>query len=107
MRKLLVLIGLVLVITAPAFALWNPTQSEMYVVTLNTTTYTEIITRNANTIYNPGAYDIKLASASTASTTNRFTIKAATYLENITINSRLYGLATDTNSVTIEIWTGK
>ncbi|MFA6315705.1 MAG: hypothetical protein WC648_05060 [Candidatus Paceibacterota bacterium] len=107
MRKILILIGLI--ITCSGFDLSAEPSSipGAYQITLNTTTFVAITIARKICFYNPGSYDIKLATTSTPSAANRFTIKAATYINPIEVNAILYAIATDTNSLTLEAFTAK
>ena len=103
MKRLLLLLAILII---PVLGYCYTTPGGNYSVTLNTTTFTTQtgLINNTVVLYNPGAYDIKLATASSSVAAARTTIKAASYFPvPILIQTNLYFLATDTNSATIEI----
>jgi hypothetical protein len=105
--KVFIVAILSLMFSSVVFAEPSP-YGEAYVVTLNTTTFTVLPVGRTRNLYNPGAYDIKIASASTSATSARFTVKAATYLPcPVLINNNLYAIATDSNSVSLEVLVAK
>jgi hypothetical protein len=103
MKKLLCLIPLLCICTSAQCS--DPSSIVgMYVITTNTTTFTAVGTPGRYAyLYNPGTKDIKIASATTSSSTAQYTVKAATYFPYpIAFNGQLYAIATDTNGVTLE-----
>lgn len=108
MRKILALVPMTLLIASSLVFAEPSTIPEAYVVTLNTTTFTALAIGRKIYAYNPGAYDIKIASASSSVAAARWTVKAATYIPYpIEVNAIMYALATDTNSVSLQLLIAK
>lgn len=105
MKKILIAVSLAL-LSGIACAGEPSSIAGAYVVTTNTTTFVSVGTAGRHAyLYNPGSYEINIATASTSVAANRFSIKAATVFPcPIDYNGQLYAIATDTNSVTLDVF---
>lgn len=105
MKKILIAMSLA-VLSSIVYAGDPSSIAGAYVVTTNTTTFVSVGTGGRHAyLYNPGSYEINIATATTSAAANRFSIKAASIFPMpIDYNGQLYAIATDTNSVTLDVF---